>query len=97
MNSDMSWMTNTVIVVLKTIILLFGSGITVIAFKAYRRTGDPSLRALAIGFGTITLGALLAGVANQLLGVTIKQGVIINSFLVAIGLAIILYSLYRVR
>lgn len=93
----MSLMTNTVIIVLKTIILVFGSGVTVTAFKAYRRTGDPALRALAIGFGTITLGALLAGVAHQLLGVTIKQGVVINSFLVAIGLAIIMYSLYLVR
>lgn len=90
----MSTVPNTAIIVLKTIILLLGSGVTAIAFKAYRRTGAPALRALALGFGTITLGAFSAGVAHQLLGVTLKQGIIINSFLVAIGLAIILYSLY---
>lgn len=90
----MSTMENTIIIVLKTIILLLGSGVTAIAFKAYRRTGAPALRVLAIGFGTITLGALTAGVAHQLLGVSLKHGIIINSLLVAVGLGIIMYSLY---
>lgn len=85
---------DTIIVALKTVILLLGSGVTYIAYRAFRRTEADSLRVLAIGFGTITLGALLAGVANQLLGVTVKQGIIINSALVAVGLAVILYSLY---
>lgn len=90
----MSAMTDTVIIALKTIILVLGSGVTYIAVKAHRRTGAKSLRFLAIGFGTITLGALLAGIANQILGVTLEQGIIINSLLVAIGLAIVMYSLY---
>ncbi|EFW92292.1 hypothetical protein ZOD2009_09545 [Haladaptatus paucihalophilus DX253] len=92
----MTWM-GTAIVVVKTVILLLGSGITYIAFKAYRRTGAPSMRALGIGFGTITLGALLAGIANQLLSVSLEAGVLINSVLVAIGFAIIMYSLYLER
>ncbi|ELZ28672.1 hypothetical protein C474_14289 [Halogeometricum pallidum JCM 14848] len=92
----MTWM-GTAIVVVKTVILLLGSGITYIAFKAYRRTGAPSMRALGIGFGTVTLGALLAGIANQLLSVSLEAGVLINSVLVAIGFAIIMYSLYLER
>ena len=82
------------ILVIKTLILVLGSGITFIAYKAHRRTGAIALRALSVGFGIITLGALLAGVAHQLLGVTLQTGVLINSFLVAIGFAIIMYSLY---
>ena len=82
------------ILVIKTVILALGGGITFIAYKAHRRTGEPSLRALAIGFGIITFGALLAGIAHQLLGVALETGVLINSVLVAIGLAIIMYSLY---
>lgn len=93
----MSVAVTTAIIAVKTIILLLGSGVTYIAYKAYRRTGATSLRVLAIGFGTITLGALLAGIANQLLGVTLEQGILINSLLVALGLAIILYSLYLER
>jgi hypothetical protein len=82
------------ILVIKTLILALGGGITFIAYKAHRRTGEPSLRALAAGFGIITFGALLAGIAHQLLGVELQIGVLINSLLVAIGLAIIMYSLY---
>lgn len=89
--------TTTAIIALKTVILILGSGITYIAYKAYRRTGAPSLRILAFGFGTITLGALLAGIANQILGVSLEQGILINSLLVATGYAIIMYSLYLER
>lgn len=87
-------MTETAIVIAKTIILLLGGAIAYIAFKAYRRTGVRSFRTLGIGFGVITFGALLAGIADQLLSVSLEMGVLINSILVAIGFAIILYSLY---
>lgn len=92
----MTW-TGTAIVAVKTVILLLGSGITYIAYRAYRRTGTPSLRVLGIGFGVITFGALLAGIAHQLLAVSLEIGILINSILVAIGLAIVLYSLYLER
>ena len=93
----MSVAVDTAIIAVKTVILVLGSGVTYIAYKAHRRTGAPSLRVLAIGFGIITLGALLAGIAHQLLGVSLELGVLINSLLVALGLAIIMYSLYLER
>lgn len=86
--------TITAIAVVKSVILLLGGGITYIAFSAYRRTGDPSLRVLGIGFGVITLGAFLTGVANQFFSVSLEVGVLANSAFVAVGLAVILYSLY---
>ncbi|MFQ3319608.1 MAG: hypothetical protein ACI80F_001679 [Natronomonas sp.] len=84
----------TAIAVVKFVILILGGGITYIAFKAYRRTGEDSLRVLGVGFGVITLGALLTGVANQFLSVSLPRGVLINSVFVALGLAVIMYSLY---
>ncbi|MXR43063.1 hypothetical protein GRX01_17165 [Halobaculum sp. WSA2] len=84
----------TAIAVVKFVILLLGGGITYIAFKAYRRTGENSLRILGIGFGVITLGALLTGVANQFFSVSLARGVLINSVFVALGLAVIMYSLH---
>jgi hypothetical protein len=84
----------TAIAVVKFIILLLGGGITYIAYRAYRRTGEDSLRVLGVGFGIITLGALLTGVANQFLSVSLARGVLINSMFVAIGLAVIMYSLH---
>ncbi|WP_114579601.1 hypothetical protein [Saliphagus sp. LR7] len=83
----------TAIAVVKFVILLLGGGITYIAFKAYQRTGEDSLRVLGIGFGVITLGALLTGVANQFFSVSLARGVLINSVFVALGLAVIMYSL----
>ncbi|MDT3437649.1 hypothetical protein [Haloarcula sp. 1CSR25-25] len=84
----------TAIAVVKFVILLLGGGITYIAFKAYRRTGAESLRVLGVGFGIITLGAILTGVANQFFSVSLETGVLANSVFVAVGLAVIMYSLY---
>ena len=84
----------TAIAVVKFVILLLGGGITYIAFKAYRRTGADSLRVLGVGFGIITLGAILTGVANQFFSVGLALGVLINSLFVALGLAVIMYSLH---
>ena len=84
----------TAIAVVKFVILILGGGLTYIAFKAYRRTGEDSLRVLGVGFGVITLGALLTGVANQFFSVSLPRGVLINSVFVALGLAVIMYSLY---
>ena len=93
----MSQMTSIAIIVSKTMILILGSGITYIAYKAHRRTKSPSLRALAFGFGVVTIGALLAGIAHQLLGVGLRTGILINSVLTVFGFAIIIYSLYVER
>lgn len=87
----------TAIAVVKFVILLIGGGITYIAFKAYRRTGEDSIRVMGIGFGVITLGALLTGVANQFFSVSLARGVLVNSVFVALGLAVIMYSLYLQR
>lgn len=89
----MSW-TGTAIVAVKTVILLLGGGITYTAYRAYQRTGTPSLRALGIGFGIVTLGTLLAGIADQVFSVSLETGVLVNSVLVAVGFAFIMYSLY---
>ena len=82
------------IIVTKTVILLLGGLITYLSYKAYRRTRAAALRALSIGVGIITLGALFAGVAHQLLGVSLAAGVFINSILTMLGFAIMTYSLY---
>ncbi|WP_262174575.1 DUF7521 family protein [Haloarcula laminariae] len=84
----------TAIAVVKLTILLLGGGITYIGFKAYRRTGARSLRVMGVGFGIITLGALLSGIANQIFSVSLELGVLANSVFVAVGLAVIMYSLY---
>ncbi|WP_440008294.1 DUF7521 family protein [Halomicrococcus sp. SG-WS-1] len=84
----------TIVIALKTLTLALGGLITYFAFKAYRRTGSPALRSLAIGFGVVTLGAFLAGVADQALNMNRETVLVIESGLTAIGFAAIAYSLY---
>jgi hypothetical protein len=84
----------TFIIVVKTGILVLGGLITYFSYKAYRRTGSPALRALAIGFGIVTSGALLAGAFDVLLEVDLATGVLIDAILTLIGFAVITYSLY---
>ena len=84
----------TAIIVVKTLTLALGGLITYLSLKAYRRTGAPALRALAIGFGTVTVGAILAGVVDQLTPFDLLWGVLVQSALTLVGFAIITYSLY---
>ena len=83
-----------IVVALKTLTLALGGLITYFAFKAYRRTDSPALRALAVGFGVITLGAILAGVIDQLLPFGTDAALVAESVLTAVGFAVILYALF---
>lgn len=86
--------TPVAVVALKTITLLLGGLITYLSLKAYRRTGAQPLRYLAVGFAIVTLGTFLAGIVDQVLGAGIQLGLIVESALVALGFAVIVYSLY---
>jgi len=85
---------NTLVIVAQTVVLVLGGSITYYAARAYDNTGDASLRALAIGFGIVTLGALVAGIVHQVLGFELAVGVAVSSWLTAVGFAAIVYSLY---
>ncbi|MFB6172416.1 MAG: hypothetical protein ABEJ23_07765 [Haloarculaceae archaeon] len=82
------------------VVLVFGGGMTALSVLAYRRSSTRSFRSAAVGFGLITAGALgdaayqlvlrgsyeLAG--RELLALQTVQGI-----LVALGLAVLFYSL----
>lgn len=82
------------LVVVKSGMLLLGSLITFLSFKAHRRTGSRALRALAVGFGLVTVGALLAGIGHQFTALSLAESVVIESMLTLLGFAVIVYSLY---
>jgi uncharacterized membrane protein len=82
------------IVAVKTITLLMGALITYFAYRAYQRTEERALGALAVGFGIVTIGALLAGLADLVLGAPQLDALLVESALTAVGFAVILYSLY---
>jgi uncharacterized membrane protein len=79
---------------LKTATLLAGAAITYFAYRAYDRTGAPALRALTVGFGTVTLGSLIAGAVDLLLPVARDTALLVESGLTLVGFLVVLYSLY---
>lgn len=90
------------IAVAKGAILVLGGLITYLALVAYRRTGARELRALAVGFGVVTLGSILGGVVDLVAdpatgfgGEGLIVGVFVQSVVTLLGFAIITYSLYR--
>lgn len=87
-------MTAIALAVVKTLVVLVGGTITYFAYKAYRRTNQPALRLLAIGFGLVTLGFALAGLVYELLSISLVLGILIESILMLAGFIVIAYSLY---
>jgi hypothetical protein len=82
------------VMAVKTGTLLLGGLITFLSLKAARRTESAALRYLGVGFGLVTLGALLAGVGHQFTSLSLAQSVIIESTLTLVGFGVIVYSLY---
>jgi hypothetical protein len=83
------------IVTVAEVIILGCSGIlTYLAFRAYRRTGSPSLRTLTFGFGFVAAGTLAGGLLHQfgVIGFDVCIGV--ESSLSAVGFLVVLYALY---
>ena len=67
-------MTHPIIVLtaLKTITLLLGGLITYFSYSAYRRSSARPMWYLAVGFGVVTLGLLLAGTMDLVLRVFVS-------------------------
>lgn len=96
--------------VTKTLTLLLGGMITYYSYRAFQRTGARELRALAWGFGVMTVGAFVGGVIDILVRTIAQQdlfglgfltesdlltmSVFAQSLLTTVAFAIILYSLY---
>lgn len=86
---------NTVLLVAtKTVTLVCGAVLTTLVYRAYRRTGAPAMRALFVGIGFVTAGALLAGSLHQFVGVPVTTSTSIESLFTATGFAVLTYSLY---
>ena len=86
--------TSIALAVVKTLSLVVGGLITFLAYRAYRRTRQRALGLLALGFGLVTLGLVLAGTLYELLDVPLQTGIFLESLLMLAGFLVIAYSLY---
>lgn len=80
--------------IVKALIGVLGLIITYLALKAYRRTRHRSLGILGVGFGFVTLGAVLGGMLFELLGVSLPAGILVEAIFMAIGFLLVAYSVW---
>ncbi|QLD91293.1 hypothetical protein HWV07_19145 [Natronomonas salina] len=85
------------IVAANTATLVAGGFVTLLAFRAHRRTGSRSLRALTVGLGCITAGTLLGGLLHQSGVAPLLVGVTVQSVCIALGFLLLGWSLVRNR
>lgn len=83
------------IVSANTVTLVVGGFVTLLAFRAHRRTGSRSLWALTVGLGCITAGTLLGGLLHQSGVASLLVGVTVQSGFTAVGFLLLGWSLLR--
>lgn len=81
-------------VVAKVVVVTLGVVISMLAYRAFQRTGSASLRWMAVGFAIITVGMLFGGLVEPLIGIAPTQGIRIQNVLTAIGFIVLVYSIY---
>lgn len=82
------------LVIAKLITVGLGLLITYQAYKGYRTYGNEPMRYVAIGFLFISIGAVIEGILFDLVGLSIFMAGTIQTGIVAMGMLVILYSLY---
>ncbi len=71
--------------------------LVVFAFRTYRRSGVQSFLLAAFGFGMLGVASLVEGVLYQFAGFPLDEAQAFRSTLTALGLVILVYSVYRTR
>jgi len=82
------------LVIAKLVTVGLGLLITYQAYKGYRRYGSEPMLYVAIGFLFISVGSVIEGVLFDVVGLSIFLSGTIQTAIVAIGMLVILYSLY---
>jgi len=82
------------LVIAKLITVGLGLLITYQAYKGYRTYGSEPMLYLAIGFMFISVGAVIEGILYDVVGLSIFLAGTIQTATVAVGMLVILYSLY---
>lgn len=83
------------LLVAKTAVLSTGLIIVFYTARAAFHSGDVGLWFLSLGIALAGVGLLLAGLLARFLGIGVELDSTITSSLAAIGLAIVIYSMFR--
>ncbi|MFC3958575.1 DUF7521 family protein [Halovivax cerinus] len=87
-------MLQTLLVVVKIVLLVLGSTVALLAYRAYRQTGMDGLQYFAVGLLVITVGTTLVGFLHHVVGVGLTVGLLAESLLIGVGFVVLIYALY---
>lgn len=82
------------LVAAKLVTMVIGLVIAVTAYRGYRRNDSEPMLYLAVGFSIISVGAVIEGVLYDVFEFSIFWAGTVQTSLVAVGMLVILYSLY---
>jgi uncharacterized membrane protein len=80
--------------VLKLVIVLLGSVLVYLGVKGYRRKRTKDMIFLTVGFALVTAGSVAAGVLFEFLGFQLIEVEIVESTMVILGFASLIYSVF---
>jgi len=78
----------------KLVIVLLGAVLVYLGIKGYRRNQSQEMIFLTLGFALITAGSVAAGVLFEFLGFQLVEVEIVESAMVILGFASLIYSIY---
>lgn len=82
------------LVVVKIAVLVLGSVVAVLAYRAYKRTGMTGLLSFAVGLSIITIGTVLVGFFHHIIGVATTVGILVESVIIGAGFVVMIFGLY---
>lgn len=82
------------LVIAKLITMSLGFLIAHQAYRGYRIHGSEPMLYVAVGFVFVSVGAIIEGILFDVLGFSIFLAGTVQTGIVAIGMVVILYSLY---
>lgn len=82
------------LVVVKTITMLLGFLIAYQAYRGYRRHDSETMGFVALGFGFISVGAVIEGILFDVAGFSFHDAGTVSTAIVALGMLSVLYALY---
>jgi len=85
------------VILVKMVILALSLVLTHLTFRAYQRSRRQEIWVLSVGFGSISVGVLLGGAVYEFLHVDVMLGLLVEAVFTALGLGMVLYSLYGFR
>ncbi|WP_336360303.1 DUF7521 family protein [Haladaptatus sp. ZSTT2] len=82
------------LVVAKLLVVLIGVLIALQGYRAYLRETNARMLFVAVGFLLLSVGSVLEGIFYDVLHFSVFLAGMIQTLFVALGMALILYSLY---